>query len=370
MAHAASASNAGRRSRPAPATVKPALELRHLRAFVAVADAEHVTRAAAQLRIAQPALSRQIQQLEAAVGAALLTRAGRGVRLTAAGRAFLEDARRLLGDASGAVARARQVARGAGGVLRVGFIEVASASGLVPEAVRRFGAAYPGVALDLRELTSTGQLAALRSHELDVGLVCGKSAGRADGVTAVTVLADPLVAVIPCRHPLAAARRIAPARLGGEPLLLVRRHLGAALHDDVLAALAGAGATAGRVHEVSQLQTIVHLAAAGVGIGIVPRAVAAGAAADAAARVVTRPIVGLTARHRTDLVRGTGTADAAVAAFIDVCHTVAREIAGRGGAAAAPGREAPAPRSPPRPGGTTGGRSSPGAARGALIRVR
>lgn len=295
-------------------------ELRHLRAFVAVAEAEHVTRAAERLHIAQPALSRQMRQLEAAVGAVLLARVGRGVRLTAAGRAFLEDARGVLAATAAAAARARRAERGTAGVLRVGFMEVASASGLVPEAVRRFAAAHPDVSIELREMSSGAQIAALGNRELDVGFVCGMVAGQAGGLRAVTVLADPLVAVLPAQHPLARRRRLAPASLAGERLLMVRRQLGPVMRADVEALFARGGTPARQVQEVSQMQTVVQLAAAGVGIGIVPSSVAASAGSDA----VARPIVGLTARHRTQLITAAGERNAAAEAFVAACERAAR----------------------------------------------
>ncbi|HEX6536489.1 MAG TPA: LysR family transcriptional regulator [Gemmatimonadaceae bacterium] len=317
-------------------------ELRHLRAFIAVAEAEHVTRAAERLHIAQPALSRQMRQLEAAVGAALFTRVGRGVRLTPAGRAFLEDARAVLTAVAAAAAHARRVERGTAGVLRIGFVEVASASGLVPEAVRRFAVAHPDVGVDLREMTSGAQIAALRDHALDIGFVCGMAADQARGLRAETVLADPLVAVLSARHPLARMPRIPPAALVGERLLMVRRQLGPTLHADVEAVFARAGAPMELVQEVSQMQTVVHLAAAGVGIGIVPLSVAASARSDA----VVKPVIGLSARHRTQLVVPADRRSIAADGFAAACKRAAVELRRQG---AHPSRDGTIRSAPPAP---------------------
>lgn len=297
-----------------------ALELRHLRAFVAVAETEHVTRAAARLRIAQPALSRQIQHVEAAVGAALFTREGRGIRLTPAGRAFVADARAIIASVTAAATRAREVERGVAGILRVGFVEVASVSGLLPEAVRRFSATHPGIAVDLREMTSAEQVAALASGTLDVGFVCGFVAAQARAPRPITVLADPLVAVLADGHTLAHHRRITPAALAGERILMVRRQLAPMLHADVEAVFARAGASVPLVQEVSQMQTVLHMAEAGVGVGVIPRSAAAGSRG-----AVLRPIAGLDARHRTQLIVNAEQSPAATA-FSTICEQAARTL--------------------------------------------
>src|SRR5437588_9158153 len=114
------------------------MELRHLRYFVATGEEQHYGRAARRLRVAQPALSRQIQSLEEELGFKLFERLPRGVKLSTAGRLFLEDARRILHDVSEAAVRADRVARGRSGTLRVGFTENASWHGVVPDSFRRF----------------------------------------------------------------------------------------------------------------------------------------------------------------------------------------------------------------------------------------
>src|SRR6266480_2407916 len=114
------------------------MELRHLRYFVAVGEDQHYGRAAQRLRVAQPALSRQIQDLEEEIGFKLFDRLPRGVKISTAGRLFLEDARRILQQVNEATSRAQRVARGQSGTLRVGFTENASWHGVVPEAFRKF----------------------------------------------------------------------------------------------------------------------------------------------------------------------------------------------------------------------------------------
>src|SRR5579862_4977686 len=126
------------------------MELRHLRYFLAVGEEQHYGRAAGRLRVAQPALSRQIQDLEEELGFKLFERLPRGVKLSAAGLLFLGDARRILQEVTEAAARAARVARGQSGTLRVGFIESASWRGVVPESFRRFREMQPDAELQLQ----------------------------------------------------------------------------------------------------------------------------------------------------------------------------------------------------------------------------
>src|SRR4030095_7818944 len=114
------------------------MELRHLRYFVVVGEEQHFGRAAERLRVAQPALSRQIQDLEGEIGFKLFERLPRGVKISAAGKCFLEDARRILHELNDAIARAKRVASGQSGVLRVGFVESMSWHGIVPDSFRQF----------------------------------------------------------------------------------------------------------------------------------------------------------------------------------------------------------------------------------------
>src|ERR1700719_4845656 len=143
------------------------MELRHLRYFVAVGEEQHYGRASHRLRVAQPALSRQVQDLEEEVGFKLFERLPRGVKLSAAGELFLEDARRILREVSEAAVRAARVARGQSGTLRVGFTENASWRGVVPEAFRPVRGLQADAELQLTPTTSLDQIEAIRSGRLD-----------------------------------------------------------------------------------------------------------------------------------------------------------------------------------------------------------
>jgi len=143
------------------------VELRHLRYFVAVAGELNFSRAAEKLLVAQPSLSTQIAQLEADLGVLLLQRDRRSVHLTAAGAAFLEEARALLRQAEEARIRARQAARGESGRLSIGYFG-ASANVMLPDLVRRYRARFPHVRIELAELTPERQLEAWARDELDL----------------------------------------------------------------------------------------------------------------------------------------------------------------------------------------------------------
>src|SRR5260370_26087518 len=147
------------------------MELRHLRYFVAIGEEQHYGRAARRLRVAQPALSRQIQDLEQELGFKLFERLPRGVKLSAAGKLFLEDSRRILQEVSEAAVRAGRVARGLSGTLRVGFTENASWRGVVPDSFRRFREQQPDAELQLQPAASLEQLEAIRSVRLYGGFV-------------------------------------------------------------------------------------------------------------------------------------------------------------------------------------------------------
>jgi DNA-binding transcriptional LysR family regulator len=147
------------------------MELRHLRYFVAVGEEQHYNRAAQRLRVAQPALSRQIQDLEAEIGFKLFDRLPRGVRLSAAGRCFLEDARRILEQVNESTDRAKRVASGQSGTLRVGFVESMSWHGIVPDSFRDFRTQQPNAELQLKPLSSREQIEAVRTGALDAGFV-------------------------------------------------------------------------------------------------------------------------------------------------------------------------------------------------------
>src|SRR4029077_2440688 len=183
------------------------MELRHLRYFVAVGEEQHYGRASRRLHVAQPALSRQIQDLEEEVGFKLFERLPRGVKLSAAGKLFLEDARRILHEVNEATARAGRVARGHSGTLRVGFTKKRCWRGVVPIPFRRSREQHPDAELQLYPAASLEQLEAIRSGRLDAGFV--NFMPKADPELNQLAGADQHVELaLPKRHPLTKLKKL------------------------------------------------------------------------------------------------------------------------------------------------------------------
>ena len=265
-----------RRIRPAPRAGESlgdrVLELKLVRSFIAIADEGHFARAAEQLNITQPALSRQMQQLEREIGTALFTRVGRAARLTIAGRIFLDHARRLLAAAEGAAVAARRAGEGVVGHLVVGFVSPATYT-VLPAAFRAFRERAPDVALELRQLSSGAQAEALRNREIDVGLLHPPVEGAP--LLGLRVVVDqPFVAALPARHPLAGEPSIWPGALADEPFVIFPRRTGPGLYDTILGLCQRAGFSPRVVQEAEQMQTIVSLVAAEIGVALVPASIA------------------------------------------------------------------------------------------------
>lgn len=244
------------------------MDLRRLRYFVAVAEELHFGRAARRLNVSQPPLSVQIRTLEREIGAPLFVRTQRRVELTEAGRVLLDEARRLLGQAEAAVVHARRAAEGTVGRLAIGFVSTVDYS-ILPPLVRRFQQKHPGIALKLLELTGDRQQALLQSGELDLGLsILPPPAPR---LTMRPVFREPLIAAVPANHPLAARQRITLRSLAAEPFIQFPRELAPGLYDLAIAACQKAGFTPHLAQEAIQMQTILGLVAAGLGVAVVPQ---------------------------------------------------------------------------------------------------
>jgi DNA-binding transcriptional LysR family regulator len=250
-------------------------ELRQLRHFVAVAERLHFGRAAAALHMSQPPLSRSIQDLESRLGATLLARTRRKVELTPEGERFLEEARRLLAQLEHAVLEVGRMAAG-GGRLRLGFVSLAD-YGVLPELLKAYKAARPGVALALREMLSPDQAAALETGELDFGLLLPPVAGAE--LEHLVVQRERFVAALPSRHRLARAGgrnagRLAVRELANEAFVMAPREIAPGLHDIVSALAARAGFAPRVAQEAIQMQTVVSLVSSGLGVALVPASVA------------------------------------------------------------------------------------------------
>jgi len=243
------------------------MELRHLRYFMAVGEEQHYGRAARRLRVAQPALSRQIQDLEEELGLKLFERLPRGVKLSAAGKLFLEDARRILQEVSEAAVRAGRVASGRSGTLRVGFTENASWRGVVPESFRRFRELQPDAELQLQPSASLEQLEAIRSGRLDAGFVnfMPKSDPELDQLL---VAMQHVELAAPKRHPLTKLKKLRLRDLTDAPFVWFPRWASPAFYDRMMHECYRGGLKSPRiVQEGLNEATILSLVATGLGVG-------------------------------------------------------------------------------------------------------
>jgi DNA-binding transcriptional LysR family regulator len=251
------------------------LELRQLRYFVAVAEELHFGRAALRLHMTQPPLSQTIQALEASLGTALFARTNRSVALTPAGHALLPEARRLLQQAEGLPALAQRAAAGETGRLALAFVSTADYS-VLPALLRRFRETYPQVAIELREATSDVQQEDLLEYRIDAGLLIPPLSDKtADALHYQTVLTEPLVAALPqgLRSNRGNHSGLRLERVRDQPLIIFPRHIAPGLHDAILACFHEAGVTPRIAQEAIQMQTIVGLVSAGMGIALVPQSV-------------------------------------------------------------------------------------------------
>ncbi|WP_332609991.1 LysR family transcriptional regulator [Achromobacter sp. ESBL13] len=245
------------------------MELRHLRYFVVTAEAQHFTRAAEILGMAQPPLSQQIRQLEQEVGTPLFDRTGRGVVLNDAGRAFLTCAHDILARADAAVQTAQRAARGEVGELALGFTESASFNGVVTEVIRQYRQRYPDVDMTLSQGDSETLVAQLREGTIDAAFVRPPFA-LDGGLTFTQLTEEPLVVALPLGHALARRKRLAPKDLTQERFILYSRKSGYGLSADIMAACRQHGLNPLIGQRAPQLSSAVNLVAAGMGVAVVP----------------------------------------------------------------------------------------------------
>ncbi len=245
------------------------MEFRQLRQFVAVAQTLNFRRAAERLHMAQPPLSVAIRKLEDELGAVLLERGSRGVRLTSAGAAVLEAAQKCLTDQERIRAAAQDAAQGESGRLRVGFVGSATYA-LMPRVLPWFRRRYPRVDLELRESTNVELLSQVEAEQLDVGLVRFPTAAPSR-LQLEVVERDVLCAALPAGHRLARKRPLLMRDLADGPFIDYASSSVPGLHAVVMLAFQQAGVTPRQVaQEATQVQTVVSLVAGGLGVALVP----------------------------------------------------------------------------------------------------
>ena len=248
------------------------MELRHLRYFVAVAEALSFSKAAGQLRVAQPAVSRQIADLEEEVGTSLMQRNNRVVRLTAAGQAFLKDAKKMLDQAEAATERARRVARGEVGELNIAFLGAPTMI-FLPALVKAYRRQFPEVTVNLFEMLPERQLAAFTEGRLHVGFSRPLPAPSHQGLRSELVLHEALQAVAPETHPLVRKKRVGLVDLSMYPFVLLDRNEMKGVFDRIIAACRAAGFSPSIVNAPNLMATVLTLVAAEQGVSVVPESV-------------------------------------------------------------------------------------------------
>ncbi len=239
------------------------MELRHLRYFVAVAEELNFRRAAERLRVAQPALSSQIKNLEEELGVKLFDRTTRSVLLTPTGQILLNEARGILGATTHAEQLVRKAELGLVGTLRVGVITPATGP-LLARVLRHFHQKFPGVQLSLSALTTTEQLTRLRAGELDAGLL--RPPVVSPDFDTRFVEQAPLMLAVPAGHRLAKKRKLEWKDFDGEGLVMIHPDLQHSFYDPFISACAKAGAKTHVAQYAQDVQIKMWLISAGFGI--------------------------------------------------------------------------------------------------------
>jgi DNA-binding transcriptional LysR family regulator len=247
-----------------------AMELRHLRYFVAVAEERNFTRAAVRLHIAQPPLSRQIQQLEDNLGVQLFERNARPLKLTDTGRFFYSHAVQMLAQ----MAQLESMTKRVGKIdrsLSIGFVG-STLYGLLPKIIRRFRDQNSTVELSLHEMSTMDQINALKEGRIDVGF--GRIRHEDPSIRRIVLREERMIVALPLGHPLSLAKPVLSLHeLVGETLIVYPKAPRPSFADQVLAAFHDRALKPKRIYETRELQIALGLVAAGEGIAIVPKSV-------------------------------------------------------------------------------------------------
>lgn len=246
----------------------PAVLLRHLRVFMAVAEEGQFQRAAARLNIDQSAVSRRIRDLEVELGVALFERRPAGARLTAAGESLRADLNGVVAQLEAAAERARRAMSGRAGVLRIGFIEMVARDAMMSRTLAAFEADYPDVELKLLPMLPAAQIAALKAGEIDIGFLLRPSDSLPELDCRDFVVHD-LVLALPRAHGLARKAKLVLADLKDERFLWPGHVAAPLVADRLMEAFRRARVMPRIVMEVNTSETMLSVVAAGMGIGFI-----------------------------------------------------------------------------------------------------
>jgi LysR family transcriptional activator of glutamate synthase operon len=262
------------------------MELRQLRYLIAVAEEQHFTRAAAREHVAQPALSQQIQRLEAELGVTLVQRTTRRVAMTEAGELLVARARRALAELEAAHAELQSLAGVQAGRLSVGALHTMGPVDL-SLLLADFHSSYPGVELTVREQSSEELAEMLRDDEIDLAFLSVTERIQSHGLTLHPLVSEELVAVLPGDHPLAGRPRVRLGELAQDSFISFR--VGARLRELLVTAAAAAGFEPRIALESNESRRIRSLVSRGLGVAILPRSDADGPGAAVAVSALVGP---------------------------------------------------------------------------------
>jgi DNA-binding transcriptional LysR family regulator len=264
------------------------MDLRHLRYFQAVAEELSFSKAARRLRIAQPALSRAVKELEVELGLEVLDRNRRTVSLTTAGAVLLNETGVLLERLDESLRKVRRAAAGEEGELRLGYIGPPTQP-FLGRLLHEYRTRFPKVSVHLEERTPERVWEMVAKGRLSVGLTRPVLSHEALGLETLLLRDEPLCAVVPKGHPLAKRNSLPWLSLANEPLIILARREGVGLHDEVVSGCRKAGFTPRITHSPSLIGTVLSYVEAGAGIGIVTESVAVGDALASLKRIPLTP---------------------------------------------------------------------------------
>src|SRR5262245_43163649 len=276
------------------------MELRHLRYFVVVGEVLNFTKAAARLRVAQPALSRQIQDLEDEIGVDLLRRSPRGVTLTAEGKLFLEETRELLKRVDESVEKTRALARGEYGELHIGYIPIPTAE-ILPRALEAFRKAVPQVKLVLHDRSTDELVAGLRDGDLELAIMVQPIGEQTVGIEFEALRSYVWCVALSHAHPLGRLKSIPLEKLAGEKLVILSRKSYSEYHRILERIFASVASKPRIAMECDSEDSLFMEVEAGRGITLVTTI----AKLAASKRLVYRPLTGTTERQYVGIARAT-----------------------------------------------------------------
>jgi DNA-binding transcriptional LysR family regulator len=249
------------------------MELRHLRYFVAVAEAENVSRAALKLHVSQPGLSRQVRDLEEEIGFPLFERSAKSLHLTEAGKTFLTEARAVLARAGEAVKKARIVAGSVSGELHVGYAPSLTVQ-ILPPALRKFQETFPKVRVLLHDLSTEEMLSQLGTGALQVALMVRPARKNAAGLGIQELARYPMCVLVSPKHPWAKKKTVGLAQIVAEPLIGYTRKDYPDYHEAMEKIFAPTGKRPRIAEEHDGVNSIIAAVEAGHGIALAPSCIA------------------------------------------------------------------------------------------------